>query len=102
MEDYEHLCMQYDPFYGRSEGVKVIRDKMVTTQSSRDCCICFQKNVAGERGRVQTVVMDGRLRNYTMCNLCCRAMAESWSDDGDAIEERTSLGKRAQSAIRNL
>lgn len=99
---WERDCLIYNPFDGGKgdDGVeRILSDAMRTCRKARQCCICFDATVPGTRIRVQSAIVDGRLMSCTMCETCCRAMALSWTDDGEAIEERTAIGMAAAGAF---
>jgi hypothetical protein len=95
---WEQDCLNYNPFGGGKgdDGVeRILSDAMRTCRKPRQCCICFYDTVPRTRIRVQSAIVDGHLVCCTMCEACCRAMALSWTDNGDAIGERTSIGMAA-------
>jgi hypothetical protein len=91
-------CLAYDPFAGDRCEERMLSDKIVTARKAGRCCICFETIKPGERVRRQAAIVDGEMFSCRMCEACCIAAAASWTDDGEAIEERTSIGMAAARA----
>lgn len=99
--EQERLCLNYDPFAGdRDGGIRMLSDRIVTARKRGPCCICFEDIVPQERIRRQTAIVDNRICSCRMCEPCCIAMAESWEDNGAAIEARTQVGIETVNASR--
>lgn len=83
--------LDYSPFAGdRDCNVRELSDKMIVARAAHKCAICFGPIVKGERVRARTEVSydDRRVMTFRFCALCCEAMAKSWTDYGEAIEDR--------------
>jgi wobble nucleotide-excising tRNase len=89
----EKDCLDCNPFEGDfgSQGDRILTDKMVTARKGGECSLCAQEIKAKERIRTMSAVFDGEFTSYRWCNDCCAAMAKSWTDDGEAWEERYRL-----------
>ena len=92
--EQEADCLAYDPFQGDDVQERMLSDKIVTARKEGPCCICFETIKAGERVRGQAASVDGEMFSCRCCEACCIAMAQSWADAGEAIEERTAMGMR--------
>lgn len=86
-------CLAYDPYAGDfgDPGDKKLRDKIVKARKSGDCNICGEQIVPGTEIRSLTEVFDGELGTTRFCHECCKAMALSSEDAGEAIEKRTAM-----------
>lgn len=91
----EKDCLAYDPFAGDfgDQSDRIFSDRMHTAGKNYlvGCVICGGDIIKGERYRRQDGKIDGEFHSCRMCELCCAAMALSWTDNGNAIEARTSL-----------
>ena len=95
----EDDVLAYDPFqgdFGNSDD-RTLKDKMVTARKGGECHMCAGNIVPGERIRSRSDIFDGQMMYFRWCNACCRAMADSWEDEGFAIEKRTSMGSEMRS-----
>lgn len=87
-------ALKYNPFDGDfgDQGDRELRDKLVKFRKRSTCQICAQEVIPGTIGR--TLVMlwqsDG-IMDYRYCHECTKAMAKSWTDDGNAICSRYRL-----------
>lgn len=95
-------CLAYDPFFGDETEVRELRDQFVTTRKPHKCNICWEAIPVGVHVRAKTEVNreDRVTKTFHFCEPCCEAMALSWTDDGHAIEVRTSIGIAAARATR--
>lgn len=93
----EAECLKVNPFEGDfgSPGDRVLKDKIGTARKGGTCGMCCQEITPGERVRLLAAVFDGTLMNYRWCSACCGAMAASWTDDGEAWEERARMGRES-------
>ena len=91
----EQKCLDVNPFEGEfgDPGDKTLSKKIVTLRKPRECNLCGQTAKVETRCRVQVEVFAEKLESYTWCEECCSAMAESWTDQGRALERRASLNK---------
>lgn len=102
----EQLALKYDPFQGEDVRRRLMRDRIVITRKVHHCVICWDRIAVGARSRATTeLVSDGgrpwMATTYT-CPICVEAEAESWSDAGEAICARASIGiDRANSGEPN-
>lgn len=95
-QTWEQQVLAYDPFSAdRDSTARRLRDQIVTVRKARYCCICLDVLVPQTHARALTEVMDGQIKTFHCCRLCCDAMAQSWCDAGKAIETRTGIGMRA-------
>lgn len=85
--------LAYDPFDGDfgEPGDRTLLDKMAVARKSGPCHLCDGEIVPGERVRRRTDIADGEMMSFRWCNACCVAMAQSWKDDGMALEARAAL-----------
>jgi hypothetical protein len=90
--DEEKDCLAYDPFAGDDGDLTVFSDKMAVARKRGPCVICRGEIQPGERVRALRERFDGQVKTFRFCALCCEAMAKSWDDAGEAIEERTRMG----------
>lgn len=90
----EAECLKVNPFEGDfgSPGDCVLKDKIATARKGGDCGMCRQEIVPGHRVRLLAAKFDGSLMSYRWCAACCAAMAASWTDNGEAWEERIRIG----------
>ena len=90
----EDDVLSYDPFQGDfgSSNDRTLKDKMVTARKAGECHMCAQFINPGDRIRSRSDIFDGEMMYFRWCPACCKAMADSWTDDGFALEERTSIG----------
>jgi len=88
--EWEHSVLTYNPFEGDfGEGEIALKDKIVVTRKPHDDCHnCAGQIAAGEVSRVKTEITYDGISTYRWCFLCCDAMAKSWDDNGEAIEQR--------------
>lgn len=90
-------CNPFDGDYGGSGAIdRVLKDRMVTARKPGPCHLCLGTIKPGERARSRAEVYDGELMSFRWCEKCCRAMAKSLEDDGDAYEARAEIGARRQ------
>lgn len=92
----DELCLQYPPFAGDETDVTEFSDRMLVTRYTHTCGICFEPIPARTRVRALTERNneDRVVMTFYFCVACCDAMAVSWSDEGVAIAERTSIGMK--------
>lgn len=82
--EQETACLAVNPFDGdRDSDARELSDKIVTTRKATTCVDCGQPIAIGERSRVITAAIDGRVASCRWCALCCIAMglddyAETW------------------------
>jgi hypothetical protein len=91
----DRSVLAYDPWAGdRDSDARTLRDKMVITRRPAQCVICWDDIPVGARVRAQTQVSrdEGRTMTFRFCPACCVAMASSWDDNGEDIEQRTQIG----------
>lgn len=93
----EAECLKVNPFEGDfgSPGDRTLKDKIGTARKGGTCGMCRQEITTGERVRLLAAVFDGELMNYRWCSACCGAMAASWTDNGEAWEERARIGRES-------
>lgn len=53
--------------------------------------MCHQDITPGERVRTLAALFDGTMMHYRWCSECCRAMALSRTDNGEAWEARLNI-----------
>ncbi len=90
-------CLAYGPFDGdRDVDVVTLSDRFVVTRKSFGCHECA--DVIPPRTRVRSLTEvsrdDNTIGTFRFCPTCRDAMAASWGDDGEAIEERYRVGER--------
>ena len=91
----EILCLQVNPFeddFG-VPGDRCLKDKIGHARKAGPCSLCGQEIQPKERIRMAAHIFDGKMHSYRWCAACCSAMAKSWSDDGEAYEERIILSR---------
>ena len=90
----ERECLAFDPFQNtKGDGdERILSDRIVTARKIGPCAICLEQIQPGERVRRQSAIVDGALESCRCCEACCKAMAVSWEDSGEAIEARYALG----------
>ena len=100
----EPECLACNPFEGDfgEPGDRTLVEKIVTLRRPRKCALCGQMSVKGTRCRVNVEIFDGKLMSYTWCEECCSAMADSWTDQGRALEKRAALNKEASCPSRDM
>ena len=88
-------CLACDPFEGDfgEPGDRTLKDKIITARKAGPCHLCGQEIQPGERVRSRADIFDGELMSFRWCNLCCVAMGKSWTDSGEALEQRAALSK---------
>lgn len=93
-------CLNVDPFAGDfgAPGDRIFSDRIGKARKLGECGDCAGEIAPGEEQRRLTAVFDGALRSYRWCHLCCSAMALSWTDDGEAWEERFALRRMREQA----
>lgn len=94
---WERAVLAYDPDGDSKDGggIRKLSDRIVKARVGGTCWICASPVEPGTLIRVEAALMDGQMRSCRTCHDCCDAMAKSWTDDGDAIEARYSLGLNA-------
>jgi len=86
-------CLSVDPFAGDFGGIgdRIFSDRIGKARKPGACGDCAGDILPGEEQRRLSALFDGEMRSYRWCSLCCAAMALSWTDDGEAMEERAEL-----------
>jgi hypothetical protein len=92
-EKQEKDCLNYNPFEGDfgDPGDREFLDKIAVARKSGPCQDCYCEIKPGETIRRKVSLIDGDMRTYRWCFLCCEAMAKSWKDNGEAIDDRFAL-----------
>lgn len=88
-------CLAYDPFSGdRDSHITEFSDKFVVIRKLHVCNVCQQEIPVRSRCRAKTERDNDNqvVMTFYFCPACCDAMAQSWTDNGDALETRTQLG----------
>jgi hypothetical protein len=92
------LALDYNPFDGDfgDVGDRELRDKIVKFRKPRRCHCCGQNVKPGTTGRSLTMlwISDG-VMSYAYCHKCTEAQAESWTDQGRALDKRFAVRGRA-------
>lgn len=85
-------ALKYNPFDGDfgTVGDRCFSDKLVRFRKAGPCHICGFDVRPGMIGRrsVRYWADDKITTTYRYCALCTEAMAASWTDDGEALDER--------------
>jgi hypothetical protein len=76
-------------------GDKTLRNEIVIARAAGECMCCAQQIIPGTPTRRMAELFDGIVASYRYCFACCDAMAESWTDGGDAWAAREELRYRA-------
>lgn len=90
----EERILAFEPFDGGKGDCEItlFSDRMVNARKSHTCQMCFGPILAGARVRARTEMFDGIVKTFRFCPACCDAMAVSWEDAGEAVQDRCSLG----------
>lgn len=101
-EDQKKDCLDCNPFEGDfgEQSDRVLSDKIVIARKQVTCGCCFETIQIGSNARKLSAVFDGNLMSYAWCETCCKAMADSWEDEGIAWEHRCSLGNQNRDKIK--
>jgi hypothetical protein len=98
-------ALKYNPFDGDfgDVGDRELRDKIVRFRKARACHCCAQKTKPGTLGRslVMLWMTDGPM-SYAYCHECTQAQADSWTDEGAALDRRFALRSRTHSSADRL
>ena len=94
-EAWEDDCLAVDPFEGDFGDTKdrTLKDKIVIARKHGPCHLCGSQIEPKEKVRSRSDIFDGELMYFRWCNLCCKAMAKSWTDDGEEYEQRAHIRK---------
>lgn len=97
--------LNFRPFQGDETDTTELRDRMVMVRYSHRCQICWGRIEGGDYVRALTERNNEtkQVMTFYFCELCCTAMAKSWSpkDAGRTIEHRYGIGQdRARVARR--
>lgn len=85
--------LAYGPFDGDDSEVVSLRDKVIICRKSGECQWCVGVFQKGTKIRSLTEVLVGEgIKTFRFCLECCEAMAKSWSDKGQSIDQRYALG----------
>lgn len=91
--EWEYLVLQYPLFqddFGEPGDV-VMKDRIVRGRKEFTCCECGDTIDIGTLQRYHVGKYGGDLLTYRFCEQCCVAMAMSWTDDGQMLEDRAQL-----------
>ena len=91
----DHDVLRFDPFFPDETDRTLLADTLGFAAKQHDCVMCGGLIWKGERIRRRVErINEGkpRVMTFHFCSLCCEAMAASWTDAGEAITKRTSLG----------
>ena len=72
-------------------GDRALSDEIRTARKLRTCCECLGPITPGMRYRYHSGVYDGSLRAYAFCDGCCKAMAETFHGNYNAMDARAEL-----------
>ena len=97
-EEQKQNCLACNPFEGDFGGQsdRVLSDKIVVARKEVTCGCCRETIHVGTNARKLTAIFDGSLMSYAWCESCCKAMADSWEDDGESWEHRCSIGNNTK------
>lgn len=92
-EEQKADCLNVDPFAGDfgAIGDRIFSDRIGKARKPGTCGDCAGDILPGEEQRRLSALFDGEMHSYRWCSLCCAAMALSWTDDGEAMEDRAEL-----------
>jgi len=74
-----------------SRGDKCLSDAIVSCRIECACCECLGAIVTGSRYRKHVGIYDGQLRQFKICEGCCRAMSLVFNGQPDAMVAREVL-----------
>lgn len=93
----EAACLAFDPFQGDfGDGEVLFSDKIVKAAKDHPgkCHDCAGDIAKGERHRARREAWEGEAITTRWCHECCAAMSLSWTDNGEAIDLRISIGAK--------
>ncbi|RUW39157.1 hypothetical protein EN739_24460 [Mesorhizobium sp. M2A.F.Ca.ET.017.03.2.1] len=83
--------LNFDLFAGdRDANVRLIENRMVVTRKVHDCVLCGEGIPVKSRVRAQSECdrSDNKVMTFYVCEPCCRAIGLSYTDNGEALEQR--------------
>lgn len=86
-------CLKYHLFqddFG-APGDRVFRDAIGVARKPGWCIECCAPISPGEQQRRHVGLYDGQMRTYRVCFACCAAMAASWKDGAESLQQRWSM-----------
>ncbi|MDO9273598.1 MAG: hypothetical protein Q7T94_11355 [Rugosibacter sp.] len=89
-------CLKYWPFDGDfgHPSDKILKDKIGIARKGGPCCECLTEIRPGERIRMIGAIFDDQMMSYRYCSACCSAMAEMWTGNWNAMDERLEVRAR--------
>jgi hypothetical protein len=103
----EEHALEWPLFEGDfgAPGDRELSDVIRTARKARTCCECLEPITPGMRYRYHSGIYDGQLRTYTFCDGCCKAMAQTFHGNYNAMDARSAvrsvnLAKREGKDIR--
>ena len=102
MSSWERNVLMLNPFDGDfgCPGDKVFSDKIGVARKQNECHTCGGTISVGEKIRMQRSLFDGAFATYRWCTACCCAMADSWVDNGVALEARYALRRKKELGLQ--
>jgi hypothetical protein len=88
--NWEKAVLSYNPFEGDfgDQTDVTFKDRLVVSRSEYTCHWCQGIINKGARYRYIAAKFDGALCYYKFCSSCCKAMARSWTDNGEAVQKQ--------------
>lgn len=99
-EEESRRCLQLNPFDGDfgSPGDIIFSDRICIARTHCVCRDCLGAIEPKSQQRRLQAKFDDQMRTYRWCFDCCKAMALSWDDDGQALQARWDLRRQRETA----